>query len=236
MARCGGPGDAIFSVPPSPVVLQLSAVRARNLVYTAPLLFLACSQPALDPGMTFLVGLGHYQSEMARLESRPERWADRQRLGESLKASYLVTLGESREFNRLVDLDVKRREFLVTMRQLPLSVERVKAMNEELAAMESQIQELKQVVKAQVARLHDGPQDATRQAERVAAIGLVHLALERFSATYPYAPPSAVAIGPYLVTDHGSFAQVATPVGDTYRCVPVLVAGEGAAIECEKSR
>jgi hypothetical protein len=207
-------------------------MRARNLLCFLSLLF-GCATSNVSPGMTFLVGLNHYQAEMTRLESRPDRWFDRQRLGESLKATYLVTMGGSREFSRLVDLDVRKREFLIALRETSLRPERVQEIREELLLIDQNIADLKQVIKEQLASVELGSQ--AQNVENVAAIGLLHLALDSFSVnnSSPYPPAQAVKLGQYLVTDHGKLISVSTPQGQTYHCSPILVPDAGASIRCE---
>jgi hypothetical protein len=104
-------------------------------LYLFLLALCSCAPANVSPGMTFLVGLNGYQTEMERLESRPERWFDRQRAGDALKKTYVLTMGGSREFNRLVDLDVKRREVLITLRDSAVKPDRAKEMKEELVAI-----------------------------------------------------------------------------------------------------
>ncbi|MGH8544283.1 MAG: hypothetical protein ACREX3_11785 [Gammaproteobacteria bacterium] len=199
------------------------------------LMLLGCAPANVSPGMTFLAGLNHYQVEMARLESRPDRWFDRQRLGESLKQTHLVTMGGSREFNRLIDLDVRRREFVIALRDPSLRPDRAKEIRAELPAMQRNMDDLKGVIKRQLSaaelRAHEQPQVI----ETVAAIGLLHLGLDGFSGSNSFAYPSvrAVKVGQYLVTDHGNVTTVRTPEGQTYRCALILVQDEGAGIRCE---
>src|SRR4030095_14354858 len=47
------------------------------------------------------------------------------RAGDALKRTYVATIGTSREFNRMVDLDVRRRAVLIMLRDLRLEPERV---------------------------------------------------------------------------------------------------------------
>src|SRR5262244_2042171 len=101
-------------------------MKLKHTVYLSLLLLLGCTAQNVSPGASFLVGLNGYQNEMESLEHRTDRWADRQRTGESLKKTYLVTIGGSREFNRMVDLDVRRREFLITLRDSSVKPDRVK--------------------------------------------------------------------------------------------------------------
>jgi hypothetical protein len=216
-------------------------MHARNLLCFL-LLLLGCATSNVSPGMTLLVGLNHYQAEMTRLESRPDRWFDRQRLGESLKAAYLVTMGGSREFSRLVDLDVRKREFLIALRETSLRPERVKEIREELVIIDQNITELKRVIKEQLASFELRSQGQAENVETVAAIGLLHLALDGFSTNEKgtvglpergLSSSPKVNVGQYLVTDHGKLTTVSTPEGQTYRCSPILLPDEGASIRCE---
>src|SRR5262245_12469934 len=151
--------------------------------------FFGCSQVNTNPGATLLVGLNGYQGEMEKLESRPERWFDRQRAGDSLKKTYLVTFGGSREFNRMVDLDVKRREFLITLRTSSLNGDRIREMKQELVSMNKDLDSLKEIVKSQAANSELRAQQQPQQLEIVAAIGLVNMAIDSFvSMTVPSGP------------------------------------------------
>src|SRR5215475_5372479 len=126
-------------------------LKLKPVLLVSFLGFFGCSQAITNPGATLLVGLNDYQGEMAELESHPERWFDRQRAGDSLKKTYLVTFGGSREFNRMVNLDVKSREFLITLRASSLNPERVREMKEELVSMGKDVDSLKEMVKNQAA-------------------------------------------------------------------------------------
>jgi hypothetical protein len=202
-----------------------------------PLLILfGCSQTNTNPGATFLVGLNGYQGEMEKLEGRPELWFDRQRAGDSLKKTYLVTFGGSREFNRMVDLDVRRREFLITLRASSVNPERVKEMKEELVTINKDVDSLKEIVKSQAANAELRTQQQLQQLEIVAAIGLVNMAIDSFaSMTVPSGPnPPSTKVGPYVVNDFGGlFSTVTTPEGQTYRCATLIFSEEGAGIKCE---
>src|SRR5262245_53405080 len=144
------------------------------------LLFFGCSTANTNSGATFLVALNGYKEEMERLEARPERWFDRQRAGDSLKKTYLVTFGSSREFNRLVDLDVRRREFLITLRASSVNPERAKEMNDELLVMNKDIELLKEIVKGQAANVELRAQQRPQQVETFAIIGLINMAIDSF--------------------------------------------------------
>jgi hypothetical protein len=210
-------------------------MRADRLLYAVFLLCLGCAAANVSPGMTLWVGLKQYHLEMARLESRPERWFDRQRLGESLKTTHLATMGGSREFNRLVDLDVRKREFLIALRDSSLRPERAKEIREELVTINRNIDDLKGLIKEQLTGVELRSGTDAQKVETVAAIGLLHLALDGFSANSAATDPSArvVKIGQYVVTDHGNLASVRTPEGQTHRCATILVQEEGAGIRCD---
>src|SRR5215472_4976408 len=126
-------------------------MKLKHTLYLSLLLLLGCTAQNVSPGATFLVGLNGYQNEMESLEHRTDPWADRQRAGESLKKTYLVAIGGSREFNRMVDLDVRRREFLITLRDSSVKPDRVKEMEIELVSMNKNVDALKEIVKDQTA-------------------------------------------------------------------------------------
>lgn len=185
--------------------------------------------------MTFLTGLNSYQDEMRSLEARPERWPERQRLAESIKTVYLATFGRSREFNHLVDLDLRRREFNIALRDPRLKPERAKEIREELSQINSDIDGLIPIVKGQVANTELRAVEGSHAVETVATVGLLDLAIDRFSLTARArlgAVPVA-RVGPYSVIDEGYFATVRTPEGKVFRCSTTLVQEEGAGIHCE---
>ena len=197
-------------------------------------IFFACALPATNRGMTFLAGLNLYQAGMERLEVAPDRWPDRQRLAESLKTTSVVTIGGSKEFNRLVDLDLRRREFMITLRDPTLRAERAQEMKEELVKINGEIDALIGVIKGQVAvaelRSLEGPQ----KIESVATLGLLNLAMDAFSLARPAGGSSAPStkVGPYVVADQGNFSTVRTPEGHAFRCL-TSIQEEGASIKCE---
>ena len=96
-------------------------------------------------------GLTQYQGEMQRIGSSASRWPERQRVGGALKTTITTTVGGSAEFYRLVDLDIRKREFIVTMRETSVRPDRIKEMNDELAQMNDEIEALKPVVRTQLA-------------------------------------------------------------------------------------
>jgi hypothetical protein len=204
--------------------------------YLSLLALVGCAPANVSPGMTFLVGLNGYQAEMERLEGRPERWFDRQRAGDALKKTYLLTMGGSREFNRMVDLDVKRREFMITLRDSTVKPDRVTEMKEELVGMNSHVDDLKEAVRAQVAVTELRADQQPQQLETIATVGLLNIAIDSFSSftTTPVANPRATKVGRYVVSDFGgSLATVRTPEGQTYRCATLAIPETGGSIKCE---
>jgi hypothetical protein len=210
-------------------------MKTVSLLCAICLLLLGCAQHNVSPGMTFLVGLNQYQASMAALANRPERWFDRQRLGQSLKATHLVTIGGSREFNRLVDLDVRRKEFLVTLREGSLRPERAKEIREELLTIQRNMDDLKPVVQAQLQEAELRTREQPQRIEAIASSGLLHMALDAFVSAdnVPSAPVPSVDIAQHTVIDQGSTTLVRTPEGKNYRCTTLLIQEAGAAMKCE---
>jgi hypothetical protein len=193
-----------------------------------------CTTATLSPGATLLSGIHQYQGEMQRLGNSPARWPERQRAGGTLKTIITATVGGSAEFYRLVDLDVRKREFNVTMRETSVRSDRLKEMNDELAQMDDEIAALKPVIRTQLAALHfhDDPE---RRVEDAATRGLISLALDGFSSnggTRGLETPST-KVGRFVVTDLGSFSIVRAPDGQTFRCFTFGLAEEGSGIKCE---
>jgi len=210
-------------------------MKTNRSLFLLLLMQFGCAPANVSPGMTFLVGLNHYQAAMETLEARPERWVDRQRLAESLKTTHLVTMGGSRQFNRLVDLDLRKREFLITLRSTSLRPDRAQEMKQELVQINKDTEDLKGIIKAQIANAELQAQEQPQRIETIATIGLLNLALDAFSSpgasTYTSAP--TISVGQYIVTDQGNLTAVRTPQGQTYRCATTLVPEEGASIKCE---
>jgi len=206
----------------------------KSAVYVTLLGILGCASAKVSPGMTFLVGLNGYQTEMESLEARPERWFDRQRAGDALKNAYRRTMGDSREFNKMVDLDVKRREFLITLRASAVKPDRAKEMKEELVVMNSDVEDLKEAVRVQVSNTELRSQPS-QQFETIATIGLLNIAIDSFSAApHPAPNPRSIKVGSYRVSDLGdSLTMVRTPEGQTYRCATLVIPETGAKIKCD---
>jgi hypothetical protein len=193
-----------------------------------------CSTATYTPGATLLSGLTEYQGEMQRLSGSATRWPERQRAGGTLKTIITATVGASGEFYRLVDLDIRKREFIVTMRETSLRPDRIKEMTEELAQMNDEIGALKPVIRTQLSAL-PVQSEPNQRVEEAATRGLLSLALDGFSsngATRGFEAPST-KVGQFIVTDHGAFSAVRAPDGQMFRCFLFGVAEEGAGIKCE---
>jgi len=213
----------------------LAAMTRNNLLSVFALLMLyGCSSSGpVSPGASLLLGLSDYQGEMQHAGNSPERWPDRQRAGGALKGIITATVGGSREFYRLVDLDIKKREFVITMRDLSLRTDRTQEMKQELVAMDDEILILKPVVREQVAAM-PAAGESRQQVETVATYGMLKLALDQFSSTGGHAvDPPTTWVDQNLVTDLGSFSTVRTLDGQIYRCVLYTVADAGAGMKCE---
>lgn len=209
-------------------------LKLKQSLYVSLLVFFGCS--TANPGATLLVGLNGYHDEMERLESRPDRWFDRQRAGDALKNAYLANFGASREFNRMVDLDVRRREFLITLRASAVNPDRAKEMKDELAVMNKDMDALKEIVKGQAANAELRAQQQPQQVETFAIIGLINMAIDSFATmTIPAGPnPLSTKVGRYTVSDFGGLlSTVTTPEGQTLRCTTLVYPEAGASIKCE---
>jgi len=186
------------------------------------------------PGATLLYGMTEYQGEMQRLSSSATRWPERQRAGGALKTVITGTVGGSPEFYRLVDLDIRKTEFVLTLRDTSVRPDRIKEMKEELVQMNDEIAALKPVVRTQLAalRVHG---EANERIEEAATRGLLSLALEGFSsngAARGLEAPST-KVGQFVVTDLGKFSTVRAADGHLFRCFMFGVPEEGAGVKCE---
>jgi hypothetical protein len=200
-------------------------------------LLCGCATGPVSPGMTLLAGIDHYQEEMAVFGMRSERWPERQRTGDLLKNTFAAALGRSPEFNRLVDLDLRRREFIITLSGSSLPADRVKEMKSEIVKMNEEADALKAVVKRQIGAIPVAVHEPVKGIEGIATIGLLTLAIDGFpSASNPTgAIASITKVGSYIVTDMGGSATVQTPEGQIYRCSTFIAYDEGAGIKCEPS-
>jgi hypothetical protein len=193
----------------------------------------SCSIKSASPGMTLLTGLTGYHEEMERLEGQAARWPDRQRLGNTIKTTYLMTMGGSKEFNRLVELDVKRREYLIALRANALRPDRAAEVNQELIKIDEEIDTLSGLIKGQISRQTMSDPEPQKLIEGVATVGLLSMAIDNFSQSLPrdVSVPTAM-VGGYTVIDQKNIAIVKTPEGQTFRCTTSLVQEEGAGIDC----
>jgi hypothetical protein len=213
----------------------LSIMKLNNILLPGLVALAGCTS-AVNPGATLWASLNNYHEEMRTLEARPERWPERQELAQSIKTTYVATLGGSREFNRLVDLDLRRREFLIALRDSRLKPDRAREIEEELATIKEQIDGFAKVVKGQFINTQLNVQDPSKTIETVATIGLLNLAIDAFSSSTnpnPTAVPST-QVGPYVVMEQGLLSSaVRTPEGQTFRCTTTMVPQEGASIQCQ---
>jgi len=194
-----------------------------------------CSAPNVSRSGTLLSGMTQYQGDMQAINAS-SRWPERQRAAGTLKTVILGTVGASPELYRLVDLDLRKREFIATMRDTNLRPDRLREMQDELVFMEDEIAALKPVVKTQLMTVasheHGDP------IENAATLGLLGMAIDNFSATGRPPGPDAPStrVGQFLVTDLGTFSTVRTPEGKSYRCNVFNVPEEGGGIRCESVR
>lgn len=187
----------------------------------------------ITPGATLLSGISQYQVDMQSAGNSLDRWPNRQRAGGVLKTIITATVGSSREFYRLVDLDVRKREFIITMRDGSVRADRMQEMQEELVKMDEEIAALKPIVRSQVAAILVQGESQSR-IESAAASGLLDLAVQEFSVGKRQGPDApATVIDQYIVTDLGSFATVRGADGQIHRCTIYSIPDEGGSVKCE---
>ena len=215
-------------------------ILGRMTKLSLPLLLVAfgvsgCSTANVSRSGTLLSGLTQYHGDMQAMNTS-SRWPERQRVAGSLKTVITATEGASPEFYRLVDLDLRKREFSATMRDTNLRPDRLREMQDELIFMDDEIAALKPVVKTQLAAVasyeHGDP------IENVATLGLLGMAVDSFSAPEKPRGPDAPStrVGQFLVTDLGTFSTVRTPDGHAYCCNVFSVPEEGGGVRCEPVR
>ena len=212
----------------------LHRMTTTKMFLTLALLMLSgCSSHSISPGATLLSGISQYQTDMQSAGNSVDRWPNRQRAGGALKTIITATIGNSREFYRLVDLDVRKREFIITMRDGAVRADRMQEMKEELVKMDEEIAALKPIVRSQVAAIPARSETQSR-IESAAASGLLDLAVQEFSVAKSPGPDApATVIDQYIVTDLGSFATVRGPDGQIHRCTVYSIPDEGGGIRCE---
>ena len=177
-------------------------------------------------------GFDNYKGEMRHLGNSVDRWPDRQGAASTFKTVAQATGAGSREFFRLIDLDLRKREFDITLRNGSVRPERAQQMKEELVKIDEEIAALKPIVHSQIAALPMGG-GSQQRLESAATVGLVNLAIDNFSSTASSFDAPSTKVGEYLITDFGSFARVSSPDGRIHRCTVVSVAEEGASLHCE---
>ena len=195
------------------------------------------TQATISPGATLLAGLTQYQGEMQRLGASVARWPERQRAGGSLKTIVTATVGGSPEFYRLIDLDIRKKEYVATLRETSVRPDRAREMTDELAQINDEIAALKPVIRTQLAALQFRA-ESEEGVEEAAARGLISLALDGFSSNGSargLAAPST-KVGHFVITDMGSFATVRSRDGQNFRCHLVGAPEEGAGMKCEALR
>ena len=194
-----------------------------------------CATQNVTRSGTLLSSLTQYHSDMQSLASS-SRWPERQRSAGALKTVITGTVGASPEFYRLVDLDLRKREFNAAMRDTNIKSDRLREMEEELAAMDDEIAALKPVVKTQLTAV--ASHEPGDRIENAAALGLLGLAVDNFSAGAARRGGEAPStkVGPYLITDLGSFSTVRTPEGQSHRCTVFSLPESGGGVRCEAVR
>jgi hypothetical protein len=142
-------------------------------------------------------------------------------------------MGGSKEFNRLVELDVKRREYLIALKANSLRPDRAVEVKQELVAMNAEIDSLSALVKEEVTRQAMSESAPQRVIEGVATTGLLSMAIDGFSPSLaPDVSVPTAKVGGYTVIDQKRIAIVKTPEGQLFQCTTVLVQEEGAGIDC----
>jgi hypothetical protein len=201
-------------------------------LFASCIVLAGCSSGQATRGGTLLYGLNQYHGELQRAGSGVSSWPARQQAAGEFKVIINAMLGTAPEFQRLVDLDLRKREFVITLRDTNVRPERRKEMEDELVQMDDEIAALKPVIKTQLAahRLHEQPNDV----DAIATLGLLGIALDGFSSTSSRgAEAPATKVGQYLVTDFGTFAKVRAANGKNYRCNLFGSLDDGAGVRCE---
>jgi hypothetical protein len=193
---------------------------------------LGCSSDTATPGATLLSAIKHYQSEMASIGSSPERWPERQRTAGTFKTVVAVMMERPVEFNRMIDLDLKAKEFAVTMPTLAPESARIKEMTMEVGEMNRELAGLAERVEVQVAAM---PVAAEDKVSAVATQGLLVIAVNSFVPANDSSANRSRQVGEYFVTDLGQVATVRAPDGKMFKCAVVDIDEEGARVRCQPS-
>jgi hypothetical protein len=208
--------------------------QCKTLALLSLLMLCGCATTGtVSPGATLLSGLNEYQEELQHVGNSPQRWPDRQRAAGALKTVITATVGGSPQFYRLVDLDIRKREFIITLRDGSVRPDRMQEMKDELVQMDEEILRLKAMVRSQIEALPLAG-DLQQRVEKVATLGMLTLAVDKFSTDSSRGLNTAsTRIDQYLVTDLGPFATVRAADGQTHRCALFGIAEEGAEMRCE---
>jgi hypothetical protein len=195
-----------------------------------------CATGTASRGGTLLAGLNQYQGEMQLIGNQLSRWPERQQAAGTLKTVITGTVGASPEFYRLVDLDLRKREFTVTMREDNLRPDRVKEMKDELVSMDEEVAALKPVIKTQLSALT--LHEPGEQIDNVATLGMLGIALDGFSSSGAGRGSEAPStkVGQYVVTDLGGFSTVRAPDGKMFRCGLFGNYENGGGVKCEPAK
>lgn len=207
-------------------------MRLLSLLFV--LVLSACSTARITPGATLLSGLSAYESKMAAAGSSPGQWPARQRAATSLKAIIGAGFQRSQELQRLVDLDLRKREFQITLAQTNLLPERRAEMTEELREIETEIPKLKAAIKAQLSAQTVTEEERAAAIATAATIGWLQLRIDSFPASPVAAGASSAStqVERYHVGDWGEFAMVRAPEGQYYRCDVVPIEDDGSWMRC----
>lgn len=195
-----------------------------------------CSTGSASRGGTLLLGMNQYEDAMQQSSSQVTRWPERQQAAGELKTVITVTVGASDEFYRLVDLDLRKREFTIAMRETTVPANRLQEMNEELGKMDEEVAALKPVIKTQLAAVSHHEQ--SEGIDGIATLGLLGIALNRLAAPAKTRglESSSTKVGQYVVTDLGGLATVRAPDGQSYRCEVFGDIDQGGGVRCEQNR
>lgn len=206
-----------------------------SLLFTILALW-GCSTAKVSRGGMLLFELNQYQSDLQHAGNQSSNWAARQQAAGEFKTVITGLVGASPEFYRLVDLDLRKREFIITLRETNVRPERKKEMQDELAQMDDEIAALRPVVKTQLSALwlHDQPDGI----DAIATLGLLGIALDGFStsASNRGLESPSTRVGQYVVTDFGSFATVRAASGQTFSCNIFGNLDDGAGVRCEPGK
>jgi len=202
------------------------------------LLLSACSTPRMTPGATLLSGLTTYESKMAAAGNSPGQWPTRQRAAAALKTIMMAGFQRHQELQRLVDLDLRKREFQITLEQTNVLPDRKAEMLAELRQIEMEIPKLKATIKSQLSAQTVTEEERVAAVATAATLGWLQLRIESFPTSRSGAGGASalVEVEQYTVTDLGQFAAVRAPDGQRYRCDVVHVEDEGSWLRCEPLR